>query len=83
MKTETCHTCGGSGVVEDCLAEFETKIPEVCECFDDGWSSFDMPEICDKYVRNEEDSNYGFPTACKTCEHDEECHNGVTNEQLD
>ena len=74
MKTETCPTCGGSGVVEDRLAEFETRIPDGCVCHGVGWFMADINEVCDKYVHNEEDSSYGFPTACKTCEHDEGCH---------
>ena len=74
MKTETCPTCGGSGVVEDRLVEFETKIPKGCVCSDHGWCQLNIPEICDKYDRNVGASNYGFPTACKTCEHDEACH---------
>jgi len=80
MKNETCPTCGGSGVVEDDLAEFSAKIPEGCVCFEEGWWSFNMPEICGKYVHNEEDSSYGFLTACKTCEHDEACHKGAPHD---
>ena len=80
MKTETCPTCGGSGVVEDDLAEFETKIPEGCVCYDVGWFMADINEVCDKYVHNDEDSSCGFPAACKTCEHDEACHKGAQND---
>ena len=73
MKTETCPTCGGSGVVEDDLAEFETKIPEGCVCSGHGWWG-DINEVCDKYVANNEAPGHEFHGACRTCEHDEACH---------
>jgi len=74
MKTETCPTCGGSGVVEDDLAEFETKIPEGCVCHDEGWWMSDINDVCDNYVKNKDADSNVFPDECKTCEHDEACH---------